>query len=149
MSNIENEIINYCKIRSGNVEISTDVLHKVISTLNHAERLVINAGYDNACKVPDFKSMYLLFLERAVNRCFDIINKRTAVLGKEIAPTVESSITELDLEYNTYRECLDSGITRLKDIKHDNMSKLSLKSIAEVTGSLLDVSQRYSIKIDI
>lgn len=148
MSNIQTEIINYLKIRSGGAEVSAEVLHKVIASLNHAERLVINAGYDNAAKVPDFKSMYLLITERAVNRCFDIINKRTTVVGKDIVLSSESSITELDLEYNTYRECLDIGITRLKDVTSDTMSKLSLKSIAEVSGSLVDVNQRYKLNLN-
>ena len=120
----------------GGVLLDTEVLDRCIATLTPYEREILELGDSTISK--ELHERYLFMLWKVFNRHNDVCSRNSWFISDEdVEITTKSSITELDISYDTLVNCNNNFVFRICDIQKELLPTLTLESIADVTAAIL------------
>lgn len=143
------EIKDYWGRQSPNYQWDAETLDFVVDTLSDAEREVLNMGYDVCKKCGDTTwETYILTVSKAFNRHNDLLCRyTTADENGNLTTSLNSSITELDINVRTLTNCNRAYIYHINDFSKSLLPKLPLETIADLTTALVKYNATHDIKV--
>ena len=80
---------------------------------------------------------FIFVVTKVFNRHNDICSGVTEVKDGDVIISENSSITELNIELKTLRDCNRNAVYHISDISKEILPALSFEAIADVTGAVI------------
>lgn len=115
--------------------LDTEVLVMSVDSLETVEREILLNG--DSTTDEDQHDEFIFVVTKVFNRHNDICSGVTEVKDGDVIISENSSITELNIELKTLRDCNRNAVYHISDISKEILPALSFEAIADVTGAVI------------
>lgn len=118
--------------------LDTDVLVTCINSLETVEREILLNG--DSVTDDEQHEEFNFVATKVFNRHNDVCSGATKIEGDDVLITEDSSITELNIELKTLRDCNRNAVYKIRDISKEVLPSLSFEAIADVTSAVIAIN---------
>lgn len=141
MNQLTKKVKNFWLSMDPNFILDSVILDSAVQHLTKQEQHIIQTGNPKDLK-------YIFIMHKAYHRHNDILAGYTWFEGQEIVCTEKSSILELSIYPETYRECYKVDFETIEDIDKRSMAEMSFVAITDLTAALIQFSAIHGVDID-
>lgn len=144
MANYMREIREYWEGKRYRFTLDAELLDISLKALDPQEVAILQKGRAVCEESEALAEAWEFLAYKVFNRHNDIASRYT-ILGDdgELTVTEESAITELDISLGTMKNCNQSCVYKISDIRKDILPTLTFESIAEVTAAILAFNEEH------
>ncbi len=139
------EVREYWSSKHYNFVLDAELLDASIGALTPQEIKILDKGRDECMQSEALTEQWLFLMYKIFNRHNDLASRYSTIdENGELCITSNSAITELDISYDTMRNCNASLIYKISDVTKGALPSLTFEAIAEVTAAILNFNEEHS-----